>query len=441
MSCSNPLLEIEALRWGGNGDAVGRLPEGKTVFLTGAIPGERVLARVVAEKKRFAQAKVEQVLEAAPERVQPSCAHFGLCGGCVLQHMTYPAQLRYKQDQVRQALARIGGLEPEVRPTLAAEAPWGYRNRVVFHVQRQPELAFGLYQEKSRRLIPGDCPLLVRPLRELARKLADFLPAWRGELSGLRELSLRCDARGEEMLLTFVTDRPLAWPEAFLSALTELEPRLVSLWENSGPAVYSVYGADWRRLWGREVLNDRLAGVELALAPAAFLQVNHSQAERLYARVKQALSPLAGKTVLDVYSGVGSISLFLAQEAAQVVGVESYPPSVAAAEENRRRNAGGNCRFLLGAAETVLPELAKTGFSPEAAVVDPPRAGCAPEALSALLELAPARLVYVSCDPATLARDLAILTAGQYRVESVQPVDMFPQTGHIECVVAMTRNS
>ena len=440
MACNDKAIELDIVSWAGEGCGVGRLPNGKAVFVDQALPGERVLARLTKEKKTCAWAKLEQVINPAPARVEASCPHYQSCGGCVLQHMDYQTQLAYKQDQVAQALRRIGKLSVEVPAVLAAAQPWGYRNRVVFHVQHEPELRFGLYQEKSRQLSPADCPLLRQPLRELAELLSDILPVYAKKLQDLRELALRCDAGGERLLLTLVAEQPLAVAEELALALSQREPRLVSIWENSGSAVYSVYGTQWRRILGEEFLLDRLSGVELELAPAAFLQVNHEQAEQLYSLVRQYLGDLSGQTLLDVYCGVGSIGLSLAKEARRLIGVESYAPSIAAAKRNAERNELRNVKFLCGTAEQVLPQMAAQGMAADKLVLDPPRAGCEKAALAAIAQLAPGCIVYVSCDPATLARDLAFLSEQGYQVERVQPVDMFPQTGHVETVCLLSRD-
>ncbi|MDO4733583.1 MAG: 23S rRNA (uracil(1939)-C(5))-methyltransferase RlmD, partial [Bacillota bacterium] len=439
MSCSKEKVQLEISGWAGDGCGAARLPDGKAVFVSRAMPGEKVLATVTKEKKSCAWARLEELIQPAAGRVSPACPHYAGCGGCVLQHMDYQTQLEYKRDQVAQALRGIGKLDVEVLPVLPAESPWGYRNRVVFHVQQEPELRFGLYQEKSRRLSPPDCPLLRQPLRELAEKLARFLPLHASCLKGLRELALRCDHSGDKLLLSFVADHPLKALEALAAELAEEEPRLVSIWENSGSPVYSVYGEDWRHLWGEEYLLDQLAGVELELSPAAFLQVNHGQAERLYAQVRRFLGELRGKRLLDVYCGVGSIGLAFCGELGQLIGVESYAPSVAAAKRNAERNGFEDCRFFCGPAEQVLPELLKQGLRVDKLVLDPPRAGCERAALAAIADMVPESLVYVSCDPATLARDLAILVEGGYEVQAVQPVDLFPQTSHVETVCLLSK--
>lgn len=439
MSCCKRSASIKIYGWGGDGTGVGKLPDGKTVFVERALPGEQVTVRVVREKKNCAWARLEQVIEPASNRVRALCPAYEECGGCMLQHMNDATQLLYKQNQVSQALHRIGKVSVAVLPTVAADSPWGYRNRVVFHVQRHPGFDIGLYQKRSRKLVVADCLLLRQPLRELVSLLRQVLPEYAMHLADLRELAMRCTADGQKLLLTFVSDRPLAVAESLSEKLSKREPRLVSVWENSGLPVYGVYGADWRRLWGAETLLDRLAGVELELSPAAFLQVNHEQAEKLYALIQRGMEPLSGCTLLDVYAGVGSIGLSLGRKAGRVIGVESYGPSVEAARRNAVRNQANTYCILGGTAEQILPELAGQGIVADRLVLDPPRAGCARGALEAIARLAPSRIAYVSCDPATLSRDLAYLVSVKYRIESVQPIDMFPQTAHVETVTFLQR--
>jgi len=432
-------LSIDGVASGGEG--VGRGGQG-AVFVPGALPGERVTARLTRQKKNYARAELTRVLEASPDRVEPPCPYFGRCGGCSLQHAAYPAQLELKRRMVEQTLRRIGGAEVAVPLTLGAERPFHYRCRAVLHAELQNEGAdFGFYQPDSHLLTPADsCLLLTAPLLDLIALLRQGLPDYAPALPGLRELSLRCSADGQRLLLSFVADRPLEILPRLVAELAASEPRLASVWENSGGPVYGVYGPDWRHLSGAAYLSDELAGVKLEVAPAAFTQVNPEQTARLYGVAAAYAGQEAGGDLLDLYCGLGGVGLALAGPETRLIGVESYGPAVEAA----RRNAGLNGReqavFFAGRAEEVLPGLQEQGIRPGTAVLDPPRSGCAEQALAALVTLMPRRIVYISCAPATLARDLKYLAAGGYRLEQVQPVDMFCQTAHVECVIMMTNS-
>ena len=372
----------------------------------------------------------------------PQCPAFARCGGCVWQNAAATAQLAYKREIVEQALRRIGGFAADLPPVplpLAAPAALGYRNRVVYHVKQG---RFGLFAPHSHRLCEADCLLLRPPLRTLTRALRENWPADPTKTAGLRALSLRCDAAGERALVSFVCEREQSWLKDFAAALRAVlpEPALLhAVWENSGAPVYSVYGADWRLLQGEAIFTDQIGGVSLQLAPADFLQVHHAQAERLYAVVGEWASLQKSDRVLDCYGGVGLPGLLLAPHCAGVTAIESYTPAAASANVNAKINKVDNYRCLPGAVETVLPSLVESGWRPSVAILDPPRAGCAPAALDALCRLAVPRLLYISCDPATLSRDLKLLLAGGYRLQAVQPVDMFPQTPHVETVTLFTR--
>lgn len=442
MSCSGNSSEERCLRIdgvGSLGEGVGR-NDGGVVFVPGALPGELVRARLVQKKKSFARALLLEVLEASPERVEPPCPWFGSCGGCVLQHAAYPAQLAIKRQVVGQTLARLAGVDLAVPLPLAAAEPYAYRCRAMLHVAAgEPGLDLGFYQPGSHRLIPADkCLLLAPPLLELIALLRQVLPE-AGPLLGLREISLRCSADQQRLLLTFITDAPLPALADLANQLTVTEPRLVSVWQNSGLPGYGAYGRDWALLAGAESLLDELAGVKLEVAPAAFTQVHPAQTARLYRVAAEFAQLEAGETLLDIYCGLGGVGLALAQPENRLIGIESYAPAATAAQQNAALNGRPDAAYHIGLAEEILPGLASAGSRPDAAVLDPPRAGCDPAALAALAQLGPKRIVYISCAPATLARDSKILAAQGYRIMAAQPVDMFCQTGHVETVVLMSK--
>lgn len=436
------IIELEIAGFTAEGAGVGRY-QGMAVFVPGALPGEKVAARVMAVRRNFVLARLLKLIRPFPARVQPACPIFEHCGGCSLQHTGYLNQLGLKTAIVREALRHIGKIETEVHPTLGAPQPYHYRNRMAFHVVREGGCyKLGFFARRSRRFIEAArCLLAMPPIAELAEHLPLFLDRRAGGLAGLRDIVLRCNGEGKELLLTLVGDQKLPGAADLAVDLTAAEPRLTSVWECAGPPVYGIYGKEWRHIAGEEFLSDTLCGKKLLLFPATFTQVNPAQTETLYRLVADYAALTGSETVFDLYCGAGSISLGLAEQAPQVIGVESYPPAVEDAERNAGLNRAGNCRFIRGVAERVLPELAAQGVKADAVILDPPRAGCDRGVLFTLLALKPGRIVYVSCDPATLARDLCLLGEGGYQAEEVQPVDMFPQTGHVECVVLITRKN
>lgn len=433
-------MELEISGVSAEGEGVGRL-EGKAVFVPGALPGELVTARLLQNQKSMARAALTQVLRPHPQRRQPLCPWYAQCGGCALQHADYDLQLELKQQIVAQTLRRIGGIECETPLPWPSPNILSYRNRATFHaVSDVNGVRLGFYAPNSRRLCPvDDCLLLRPPLRDLLGLVQERL---RGRsLPGLREVVLRCNNGGDELLLTLVSDHHLLPLKQVALDLCAAEPRLSAMWECSGPPAYGVYGRQWRLLAGAERLRDQSGSLRLELSPAAFTQVNPEQGLALYQLVQDWAAVDKSQTVLDLYSGAGAIALFLAASAGRVIGVESHAPAVADAGRNAQLNQIYNCQFMADSVERALPRLAVRGVSPAVIVADPPRAGCEPSAIRAILSLSPQRLIYVSCAPATLARDLRLLVSGGYEPTRVQPLDMFSQTSQVETVVLLEKSS
>jgi 23S rRNA (uracil1939-C5)-methyltransferase len=402
-------LQVQLTDVAHGGEAVGR-HEGKAIFVPFGIPGESVRVEVMQDKGRFAHARLLEVLTPSPQRVQPPCPHFGTCGGCHWQHMAYPAQLEYKRSIVQTQLQHIAGLpDVSVRPTAGMPDPWRYRNHVQFSVSDDGQLGF--MAASSHRVIPIEECLLLHPL------LAELYDALDIELPGLQRLALRAGIRtGEQMLiLEMGNDEP---PELEVDLAISCVLLLAE-----GSAVTLV---------GSPYIHEQLAGRTYRLSAPSFFQVNTAQAEVLARQVCTYLNPGPGDAVLDAYCGVGAFALGLAATAGQVIGIESSASAIADAQANAMNM--DHVSFLCGPVEEIAPTLQ---ISMPLVVVDPPRTGVDKQALAALVRLAPARLVYVSCDPATLARDVKALLAAGYRLREVQPIDMFPQTYHIESVALL----
>ena len=426
----NAELTVDGVTSDGRG--VGRL-QGLAVFVEGALPGERVLARITGRKKNYALARTLRVLEASPGRAEPSCPWYDVCGGCSLQHADYQTELEIKRLILQQSLRRLAGQELEVPLPLPSPTPLHYRNRAVLHYDGT---SLGFYNERSHQPVPvASCQLLRPELNDLLALVRDTLPA--SGLPELRGAALRCSADGQRLLLTFICHKRQGRLSAVAEELMRKQPKLISVWENDGPPVYSVYGEKWRLLAGAEKLRDQIGPVAVDLSPASFLQVNPGQTTALYDLVRGFAGLDGSQRVLDLYSGVGSIALYLAGSARQVWGVESYAPAAADAADNAALNGADNCRFETGRAEDILPRWAQQGRRFDRAVLDPPRAGCDKRLLDAVARMAPPRLVCVSCAPATLARDLAVLRSCGYAVEKLQPADMFPRTCHVETVCCL----
>jgi 23S rRNA (uracil1939-C5)-methyltransferase len=409
----NEPFELTLTEMAHGGSALGR-HDRRTIFVPYAIPGERITARITDDRKRYAFAEGVRVLEPSPHRVAPRCAHFGpqRCGGCHFQHIAYAAQLEYKRDIVLDQLKRIGGFpNPVVRPTLASPDEWEYRHHATFHVNQAGDLCY--VGTDNAALIPVEECHIIRP--ELLNLLGELDFESIPELDRVR---LQIGSDGDLMVILSTKDDEA--PE-----LEVTMPVSINLLLSDNEPV---------NLIGSTHVHYTVRGRRFRVTAGGFFQVNLPQAEALVDLVLQKLNLQGGEKVLDLYAGVGLFTRFLAERASLVTSVESYPPAVTDADENLADL--DNIDLIEGSVEDVLPELEDTY---DAAVIDPPRTGVEPEALDALVERGPRAIVYISCEPATLARDAKRLVAKGYRLVDVQPVDMFPQTYHIECVAYFTR--
>ena len=420
--------------------------DGVAFFVPETVVGETVEAHIIKVEKRYCVAKVKSILTASPARTAPVCEAYPYCGGCSMQHMTYAEQLIEKRQFVVDALQRLGGIVgTEVQPTIGMENPWRYRNKGSFPFgSADGQAAFGFYAQRSHRLIPlYDCPIQSEKVMETVRQIA----AWanKGKLSvydettgrgSLRACMVRTTTDGKLMAVV-VTHGKLPHEAELIERLSYVD----SLYHNRNDKDTNVLlGESFRLLHGEPTLPETQSGLSFAVSPQSFLQVNPSQTERLYQTAIEYLEPKPNETVFDLYCGIGTISLQIARRAGHVVGVECVPEAIEDAKQNAARNGLVNADFVCDLTEKALPKLLKIGTRPDAIVLDPPRKGCEPAVLDAILKSSANRIVYVSCNPATLARDLKILTAGGFTVQKVQPVDMFPQTAHVETVCLLTHS-
>jgi 23S rRNA (uracil1939-C5)-methyltransferase len=442
-------LTIDDLAFGGEG--VGRA-DGYVVFVRGGLPGDRLRVRLTEARGRFGRAAIEEVLVPSPDRVPAPCPYFGRCGGCRLQHLAYPAQLAFKEKQVRECLHRLGGVgEFELRPILPAADTYGYRNKMEFTIAGDPP-ALGLHVFERYDVVLDIERCLLQSetmntlLDEFRRQLRDrALSVWdpRTERGLLRFVMMREGRNTGEAMVNVVAAAPdIETLTPVADAVRDRAPATTSVVLNVNAKKASVaVGSEEHLLSGREHITESLDGVVFQVSANSFFQTNTRQAERLFAVVEAACELTGEETLLDLYSGTGAISLLLARRVRAVYGIEVAAAAVADAIRNARANGIENCTFLAGEVRHVLPDLMRQGVRASVVVADPPRAGFHPKALSALATLAPARIVYVSCNPSTLARDVGDLVRQGYRLEWVQPVDMFPQTPHIEAVARLSRAS
>jgi 23S rRNA (uracil1939-C5)-methyltransferase len=440
-------LTIDDLAFGGEG--VGRVDR-YVVFVPGGLPGDRLRVRLTEARSRFGRGRIEQIESPSADRVEAPCPYFGRCGGCRLQHLAYEAQLAFKTKQLRDCLERLGGLGPfELRPIIRAPETYGYRNKMEFTVVGAAgKPVIGLHEAErydavldiERCLLqPDSLNALLAEARREAVQLSVYDPV--AEEGLLRYLMLRVGCRTGEAMLNLVTSSPEIQSLAPLAERVRANvPGTASVVVNVNSSKASVaVGSEEHLLAGRDHISESLSGLTFRVSANSFFQTNTAQAERLFEIVLDACDLDGHETAVDLYSGTGAISLLLARRCRWVYGIEVAATSVADAIRNSGANDIENCTFLSGEVRHLLPELIARGVKAEVVVADPPRAGFHPKALRALTQLGPARIVYVSCNPGTFARDLGELGRAGYRLDWVQPVDMFPHTPHIEAVARLTR--
>ncbi|MFN0094734.1 MAG: class I SAM-dependent RNA methyltransferase, partial [Dehalococcoidia bacterium] len=383
------LVELDAGPIVFGGASLSRLDDGRVVFVSFAVPGERVEVRVEKTHADYLEGAVERVLTPAPGRVEPRCGLFGQCGGCQLQHMAYPDQLTAKEAIVREQLERIGHLDPSVvRPIRGAAKPWGYRNHARFSTGHTFG-DLGFVHRRGRGLLTVESCPIAHPM------VNAILPRLQRLGKGLHQVQVRCsEATGSVLINPAVPGAPMET--------------------------------------GQREYTERLAGHDFVVADSAFFQVNSAQAEVMIELIGGAL-PERGRLLVDGFAGVGTFAVIFAERFERVIAIEESASAARHAAVNLAQ--APNVEMLTGKVETVLPDL---GLAPDAVVLDPPRPGCAPPVIEALTKSRPATIVYVSCNPSTLARDLRLLVDGGYRLDWVTPLDMFPQTGHIECVTKLS---
>lgn len=447
-----PIIEVDITQLNDDGLGCGR-HEGREVLVPGALPGERVAAEVIHAGQRRLGTRLRRVITAHPERVAPPCPCARNCQGCPLIQLAYPAQLRFKEERVRQALAEHQTLRRvKVAPIWGAPEPLGYRSnaKLVFGRERG-ELRLGLYRRGSHEVVDvGDCPLhhplinrIVQVVREEVRRQEVFVFDPKKRRGLLRYLAVKVSPELGKAMVTFVAaERNYREITHLAKWLKTKVPEVVSVQLNVNPTEgNAVFGRETLRILGTPDLIDQVGELRLRIAPNSFFQVNNAQAARIYALVRDWAALTRAETAVDLYCGIGGIALNLARDAGRVIGIEMVEDAVRNARENARMNSLGNCTFLSGDAAELMEDLASEVPPGGVAVVNPPRSGCDLSVLETLVGLRPRTLLYVSCDPRTLARDLALLAERGYRTETVQPVDMFPQTPHVESVARLVPDS
>lgn len=447
-------VEVEITGLNHEGAGVGRI-EGYTLFVSGALAQERVRARVEHVKKNFGFAKMVEVVEASTYRALPPCPLYDRCGGCSLQHLDYEEQLRHKQQIVRDNLRRIGGFQVEgegaitVHPTLGMSDPWRYRNKAQVPIgEENGALVGGFYAEKSHSIIDMEACMIqhqandeaVAVVKKIATDLQIRAYDEQRHTGLLRHVVVKVGVKtGEVMVVLVTTEEEIPQRERLVAAIREQVSGVTSIVQNvNAERTNVIFGKKTVTLWGSDVIYDYIGPIKFAISARSFYQVNPAQTEVLYNKTLEYAGATGTETVIDAYCGIGTISLFLAQKSRHVYGVEIVPEAIADANRNAELNGVENVTFEAGPAEVVIPAWKEKGIRADVIVVDPPRKGCDEALLATILEMQPERVVYVSCNPSTLARDLKVL-AEKYEVKEVQPVDMFPHTGHVESVALLVK--
>ena len=435
---------------GHSGEGVGRV-EGFTVFVRYALPGETVTAVIDEVRTNFARGRLIRIEVTDPQRVNPQCPVYEACGGCQLQHLSYAGQLEVKRQAVQDSIQRIGKLmDVKTMPVLGMTDPWRYRNKAQFPVGCiGGEIITGCFAAGSHDIVSTQSCLIQNELNDrllaaVRRNAASVGVAPYDEKTGqgvLRHVMGRVGiATGEVMAVLVTATRDFPGSEELVRQLRAAMPEIVSIQQNVNSGRTNVIlGRETRVLWGNPVIYDRIGHFSFQISAESFFQVNAAQTQVLYEQAVKKAGLSGVETVFDLYSGTGTISLFLSEGASQVYGIEYSKAAVADAERNAADNNVRNVNFIAGDVAEKIVELQEKGIRPDVIVLDPPRAGCEEIVLRTAAAMEPSRIVYVSCNPATLARDLAILENMGYATREVQPADMFPQTFHVECVAVIER--
>ena len=448
----NQIYTVQITGMTGEGNGVGKI-DGFTVFVPLTAVRDIVRVRIVKLHKTYCYGRLEEILQPSPDRIETDCEAFSKCGGCVYRHISYEAELRLKEQLVRDAFERIGKLDVQHIPIIGSSRVNGYRNKAQYPVgtDRDGKLCAGFYASRSHRIIScQDCRLQQPGFERMKQAVLSYAAAngvtAYDEKTGqglLRHICIRhAEQTGEWMVMLVCTQNRIPHPEQLVQALLAVEPGVASVVLNRNPKNTNVIlGKHCEVLWGKKQLTDILCGKTIALSPLSFYQVNHDQTEVLYGVAKEFAAMTGREVLVDLYCGAGTVGLSMVEQTARLIGVEVVPQAAKNAAENARRNQAKNAEFICADAADASRQLRERGIVPGVVVVDPPRRGCDASVLRDIALMSPKRIVMISCNPATAARDCAILSALDYQPQKVQSVDMFPRTAHVETVVLLQREN
>ncbi|MDZ4938110.1 23S rRNA (uracil(1939)-C(5))-methyltransferase RlmD [Clostridium perfringens] len=445
---------FDIISQGYEGEGIAKIDNKYPIFIEGALKGEKVKVRIVKVNKNFAYGKLIEVLEPSEERVNPSCAIYKRCGGCKLQHASYKAQLDFKWDRVKDCVSKIGKLDPTiVKYPLGMENPWRYRNKVQLPIGLiNGEVKIGFFAPRSHDIIDMESCLIQDEIGDKVVKLTrEWIEKFNirpynvdgeyDEKGIVRHIMIRRGFTTNEVMVVLVTNgEKLPHKEEFVDLMVKNIPGIKSIIQNiNSKKTNVILGLESKTLWGEDTISDYIGDFRFNISPLSFFQVNPIQTEVLYGKALEYANLTGNEEVFDAYCGTGTITLFLSQKAKKVYGVEIIPQAIDNAWINAKENKVENVEFFVGESEVVIPDLINKGVKADVVVVDPPRKGCDKKLLDAITNIDAKKIVYVSCDPSTLGRDLKVLEENGYKTLEVQPVDMFPNTAHVETVVLMSR--
>ena len=423
--------------------------DGYPIFVPYGLPGEKAKIKVTKLNKGYGFGRLMELYEESPDRAEPPCPIYKQCGGCQLQHLSYEGQLKAKEKMVRELMTRIGKLEEvNVLPVLGMNEPWNYRNKAQVPVgEMEGGLVAGFYAKRSHEIIDMDECLIqftendemIRLVKGICEKHGVKAYNEKQHKGTLRHIMVRTGQVTGELMVVLVTRTPdMPNRRKIIEEIVEAVPNITSIIQNVNTKRTNVILGDQTiTLWGADVISDYIGDIKFEISPRSFYQVNPIQTKVLYDKTLEYADQSGNETVIDAYCGIGTISLFLAKKAKKVYGVEIVPEAIEDARKNAALNEITNVEFEVGEAETVIPNWYKQGITADTLVVDPPRKGCDENLLKTIAAMKPKKVVCVSCNPATLARDLRYLEDNGYKTVEVQPVDMFPQTMHVECVAKL----
>lgn len=445
---------FDIISQGYEGEGIAKIDNKYPIFIDGALKGEKVKVRIVKVNKNFAYGKLMEVLEASEERVNPPCAIYKRCGGCKLQHASYKAQLDFKWDRVKDCVSKIGKLDPNiVKYPLGMEEPWRYRNKVQLPIGLiNGEVKIGFFAPRSHDIIDMESCLIQDEIGDKVVKLTrEWIEKFNirpynvdgeyDEKGVVRHIMIRRGFTTNEVMVVLVTNgEKLPHKEEFVDLMVKNIPGIKSVIQNiNSKKTNVILGLESKTLWGEDTISDYIGDFRFNISPLSFFQVNPTQTEVLYGKALEYANLTGNEEVFDAYCGTGTITLFLSQKAKKVYGVEIIPQAIDNAWINAKENKVENVEFFVGESEVVIPDLINNGVKADVVVVDPPRKGCDKKLLDAITNIDAKKIVYVSCDPSTLGRDLAILEENGYKTLEVQPVDMFPNTSHVENVAKLIK--